>query len=137
MVCIFCDLLHSGTARWITRESSVAALAPLHPLAPGHTLVIPADHYADIFSTPPGPLAETMALIQRLAKAMRATLDASGVNVLHASGPDSEQSVPHLHFHLVPRWPDDGFSTWPAGRSRHRIADDPFTRLADAMRSHE
>ncbi|MFB6612995.1 HIT family protein [Streptomyces sp. NPDC056367] len=38
---------------------------------------------------------------------MRTALDASGVNILSASGPGSEQPVPHLHFHVVPRWPDD------------------------------
>jgi histidine triad (HIT) family protein len=137
MECIFCDLLGSGTARWVTRESSVAAFAPLHPLAPGHTLVIPTNHYADIFDTPPGPLADATALVQRLAKAMRATLGASGVNILHASGQGSEQSVPHLHFHVVPRWPHDGLSTWPAGESRHRIPAEPIAQLADALRSHE
>ncbi|MBC6466491.1 HIT family protein [Actinomadura alba] len=118
-------------------NATVAAFAPLRPLAPGHTLVIPTGHYADIFDTPPRPLADVMALVQRVAKAMRITLGAGGVNVLHASGPDSEQSVPHLHFHVVPRWQDDGFSTWPAGRSRHRIAADSVAQLADALRSHE
>jgi histidine triad (HIT) family protein len=137
MDCVFCDLLKSDTARWVTREPSVAAFAPLRPLAPGHTPAIPTDHYTDIFDTPSGPLAEVMALVQRLAKAMRATLGAGGVNVLHASGPDSEQSVPHLHFHLVPRWRDDEFSTWPTGRSRHSVTADPIAELANALRPHE
>ncbi|MEV5703722.1 HIT domain-containing protein [Actinoallomurus sp. NPDC052274] len=137
MRCVFCELLKSGTARWVTRQSSVAAFAPLRPLAPGHTLVIPTEHYADIFDTPPGPLADAMALVQHLAMAMRTALDASGVNVLHASGPGSEQSVPHLHFHVVPRWPDDRFSTWPAGQSHHHIPADPIAQLAEALRPHE
>ncbi|WUI01199.1 HIT domain-containing protein [Spirillospora sp. NBC_00431] len=136
MECVFCDLLKSDTGHWVAREFSVAAFAPLHPLAPGHTLVIPTDHYADIFDIPPGPLAEIMAFVQRLAKAVRVTLGASGVNVLHASGPGSEQSVPHLHFHLIPRWPDDEISTWPTGKSRHRVTADPIVQLANALRSH-
>ncbi|TDD14859.1 HIT family protein [Actinomadura sp. KC06] len=138
MECIFCDLLNSGTARWVTREPSAAAFAPLRrPLAPGHTLVIPTRHYTDIFDTPSGLLSEVMTLVQRLAKAIRVTLGASGVNILHASGPNSEQSVPHLHFHLIPRWPDDGFSTWPAGQSRHRVTADPIAELTNALRSHD
>ncbi|WP_207923858.1 HIT family protein [Actinomadura bangladeshensis] len=130
-------MLKSDTARWVTRKSSVAAFAPLCPLAPGHTLVIPTVHYTDIFETPSGALAEAMALVQHLAKAIRVTLGASGVNILHASGPDSEQSVPHLHFHLIPRWPDDEFSTWPTGRSRHRVTADPIAQLANALKSHQ
>ncbi|MFE4969039.1 HIT family protein [Streptomyces sp. NPDC056660] len=69
----------------------------------------------------------------RLARAMRSGLNATGVNVLNASGPGSEQSVPHLHFHAVPRWPDDGISTWPTGQSQHRFDGDPAARLADAL----
>lgn len=133
MDCIFCCLIRDDSARWVIRGPVATAFAPLNPLAPGHTLVIPTAHHADIFDTPPEVLAHTMGLVQRLAGKMRTALNAGGVNILSASGPGSEQSVPHLHFHVVPRWSDDGFSTWPTQQSRHRIADDPVTQLAIAM----
>ncbi|WP_285530556.1 HIT family protein, partial [Streptomyces lavendulae] len=91
--------------------------------------------YADVFETPPEVLAVTTALVQRVAEAARTALNASGVNILSASGPGSEQSVPHLHFHVVPRWTDDGISTWPAGHSTHHVTGDPGARLADALAS--
>ena len=130
MDCTFCRLIREDTARWVARETVACAFAPLDPLAPGHTLVVPTQHYADVFDTPHDVLAATMALVQRVAGAMRTALDASGVNILNASGPGSEQSVPHLHFHVVPRWPGDGISTWPTDRSQHRLTDDPDARLA-------
>ncbi|MCK4682067.1 HIT domain-containing protein, partial [Candidatus Bipolaricaulota bacterium] len=40
-------------------------------------------------------------------------IGSSGVNVLHASGVSAQQSVPHLHIHLIPRFDDDGLDTWP------------------------
>ncbi|MFJ6432129.1 HIT family protein [Streptomyces sp. NPDC091416] len=131
--CTFCHLIRDDAARWVARGPVVSAFAPLTPLAPGHTLLIPTAHWADIFETPPEVLAHTMALVQQVATTMRTVLKAEGVNVLSASGPGSEQSVPHLHFHVVPRWPDDAFSTWPTERSRHHVADDPVTQLAEAM----
>ncbi|MFD3700074.1 HIT family protein [Streptomyces sp. NPDC058646] len=133
MDCTFCHLIRDDAARWVVRGPEASAFAPLDPLAPGHTLVVPTSHWADVFDTPPEVLAHTMALVQRLAGMMRTVLGAGGVNILNASGPGSEQSVPHLHFHVVPRWPDDGFSTWPAERSRQRVVGDPVSRLADAM----
>ncbi|MGW6486246.1 HIT family protein [Streptomyces sp. NPDC055056] len=133
MGCTFCHLIRDDAARWVARGPVASAFAPLNPLAPGHTLVIPTAHWADIFDVPPKDLAHTMALVQQVAAAMRTALKAKGVNVLSASGPGSEQSVPHLHFHVVPRWPDDVFSTWPTQRSHHQIADDPVTQLADAI----
>ncbi|MEV6260763.1 HIT family protein [Streptomyces sp. NPDC051784] len=133
MECIFCRLVRDGDARWVARGREACAFAPPDPLAPGHTLVIPTSHRADIFDTPPDVLAHTMALVQGVADAMRTELGAGGVNILSAHGPAAEQSVPHLHFHVVPRWSDDAFSTWPTGQSRHRIVGDPVRRLADAM----
>ncbi|MFG2440541.1 HIT family protein [Streptomyces sp. NPDC048508] len=135
MDCIFCELIREGTANWVDRGPVACAFAPLNPLAPGHTLVVPTLHYADVFETPPEVLAVTTALVQRVAEAARTALNASGVNILSASGPGSEQSVPHLHFHIVPRWVDDGISTWPTGRSAHRVNGDPGTQLADALAS--
>ncbi|WUQ00015.1 HIT domain-containing protein [Streptomyces sp. NBC_00247] len=133
MECTFCRLIREDRARWVAREPSARAFTPLDPLAPGHTLVVPTAHHADVFDTPAEVLTETVELVQRLARAMRHALDATGVNILNASGPGSEQSVRHLHFHVVPRWSDDAISTWPAGRSRHRLTGDPAARLAEAL----
>ncbi|MFD7700859.1 HIT family protein [Streptomyces caelestis] len=133
MDCTFCRLIREDAARWVAHGPVACAFSPLDPLAPGHTLVVPTRHYADVFDTPPDVLAATTALVQRVAGAMRAALDASGVNILSASGPGSEQSVPHLHLHVVPRWADDGISTWPTGRSEHHVAGDPGARLAELL----
>lgn len=135
MGCTFCRLIREDTGRWVARGPMACAFAPLNPLAPGHTLVIPTSHYADLFDASSDVLAGTMALVKQVAAAMRTGLNASGVNILSASGPGSEQSVPHLHFHVVPRWADDGISTWPAGRSEHHFSGDPVAELADALAS--
>ncbi|MFE2583183.1 HIT family protein [Streptomyces sp. NPDC059378] len=133
MDCVFCRLIREDTAHWIARKTETCAFTPLNPLAPGHTLVVPTRHYEDVFCTPPDVLTASMTLVQSVATAMRTALGASGVNILSASGPGSEQSVPHLHFHVVPRWVDDGISTWPNGRSRRHITSDPAALLADAL----
>ncbi|MFF4845061.1 HIT family protein [Streptomyces collinus] len=133
MDCVFCQLIREGTARWMAREAESCAFTPLNPLAPGHTLVVPTSHYTGVFDTPPDVLTASVTLVQRVAAAMRVALDASGVNILSASGPGSEQSVPHLHFHVIPRWVDDGISTWPTGQSRRCPTGDPDRGLAAAL----
>lgn len=117
--------MHDDAAIWTAREPSACAFAPLEPIAPGHALVVPTTHVADIFDAPPHVLADTMSLVRRVADGMRSALDAEGINVLHASGASAEQSVFHLHFHVIPRWSDDGFSTWPVGRSQHHVSERP------------
>jgi histidine triad (HIT) family protein len=136
MSCVFCELLSSGgPAEWVAREELAAAFLTLpdNALAPGHTLVIPSDHAAGIYDVTEPSLGAVLSLVQRVALAMRAVLGATGVNVLNASGAGSEQSVPHLHFHVVPRWEDDGFTSWPAARSHHVIRMDPAAALAASV----
>ena len=133
MDCVFCRLIRDDTATWIARGPSTSAFAPLTPIAPGHTLVLPIAHVTDIFDAAPRVLAQSMALVRRVADAMRSALGAEGVNILNASGPSSEQSVPHLHFHVIPRWGGDNFSTWPTSRSQHHVEGDPSSRLASTL----
>lgn len=134
MSCVFCSLIAAGSAHWVSRGPVASAFAPLDPIAPGHTLVVPTAHFEGVFDVPSAVLAETMGLVQVVSLAMRSALGAGGVNLLSASGPGSEQSVPHLHFHIVPRWADDGLSTWPPERSRHEVGSDPIEALARALR---
>lgn len=136
MSCVFCGLLAGdGPAVWVARYQATAAFLPLPEgsLAPGHTLVVPTEHVVGVQDASPRCLAETIGLVQRVSVALRAALGATGVNVLNASGPGSEQSVPHLHFHVVPRWADDGFSTWPQGRSSKQLVEPPAAELARAL----
>ena len=133
MDCVFCQLISEDAVEWIARGPSACAFAPLDPIAPGHTLVVPIEHATDIFDATPPVLADTMTLVRQVADAMRSTLGAEGVNILHASGPGSEQSVPHLHFHVIPRWSDDNFSTWPTARSQHKVTGEPVRHLAAAF----
>jgi histidine triad (HIT) family protein len=131
---VFCDILDGRSdAHWVAREASAVAFLPLPQsvLSPGHTLVISREHAVGVQDASESALASTMALVGRVSRAMRAALGATGVNVLNASGAGSEQSVPHLHFHVVPRWEGDGFTTWPATRSNMSIN----VSLPDALAS--
>ena len=127
--------VHRRTSHETVASTKVAAFQPLpdSSLAPGHSLVIPTEHAPGIQEVSAQSLASTMALVQKVAVAMHAGLGATGVNVLSASGPGSEQSVPHLHLHVVPRWPNDGLSTWPRSGSTKRIVGDPGAALAAAL----
>jgi histidine triad (HIT) family protein len=131
--CAFCRIIQgSSPAVWVERERDAVAFAPLpgSALAPGHTLVAPVEHADDLRTAGPVALAATIALVQRVARAMRGALGATGTVVLQASGPDAGQSVPHLHFHVVPCWPDDGTVHWPASPSVHRVEGDPHAAIA-------
>jgi histidine triad (HIT) family protein len=109
MDCAFCDLIETGRVRWVSRRGAAVAFLPLPDaeLAPGHTLVVSREHVVGVTDAPEGAVAAVAELVRRVSQAMLSALGASGVVVLHASGPNSGQTVPHMHFHVVPRWDDD------------------------------
>ncbi|MFE2428978.1 HIT family protein [Streptomyces sp. NPDC059373] len=75
MDCVFRTLVHADSTRWVFRGPTACAFAPLNQIAPGHALVIPTSHFADIFETPPQLLAETMAMVREVAATMRRALE--------------------------------------------------------------
>lgn len=122
--CVFCALLAGdGETTWVARRRHASAFLPLPAgrLSPAHTLVVPNDHAVGIQDASAPSLQAVILLAQEIARAMATSLGARGVNILNASGPDSDQSVPHLHLHVVPRWAGDGLDTWPSGVSDHSL----------------
>jgi len=85
--------------------------------------VISNVHAVGVQDIPPHDLQEVALLVQRIAQEMVGAIGALGVNVLNASGSNSDQSIGHLHFHVVPRWADDGLDTWIHGKSSHELGD--------------
>ena len=107
--CVFCELMITGEARWVAQERFAVAFAPLpgDEFAPGHTLVVPRSHAVGVHDADDADVVAVATLIRRVSRAMVGALGASGVVVLNASGPNSGQTVGHMHFHVVPRWDDD------------------------------
>ena len=137
MPCVFCEIV-AGHAPAVVIHRTTEAIAFLPKggaLTPGHALVAPLAHAADLFDVSQQDLEATMLLVKRLSEAMRAILAAGGVNVLNASGPHSEQSVLHLHFHVVPRYEGDGLATWPTAISGIAPLDDAVRRLSTWLNS--
>lgn len=131
--CVFCEIFATGGAAWVAQEDNALAFLPnADPLAPGHTLVAPRTRCVGILDVPPAVLTATVDLVQRVGLAMTTGLGATGIVVLNASGPHSGQSVPHLHFHVVPCWPDDNATYWPTDRSAHAV-DGPTHRILAAF----
>jgi histidine triad (HIT) family protein len=115
--CIFCKIIERAAEALIIHEDDrTISFLVLHPTVPGHTAVLPKVHYADIYSIPEDVLASLISSCKMHALRWRERVGSTGVNILNASGVDAEQSVFHFHFHLLPRFANDGYRTWPALR---------------------
>lgn len=112
--CVFCRIVSKQVpARVLYRDEAVICFLPKNLNAKGHTVIAPTGHYADIYDIPSSVGSALFVTAKMLAKRFRNSLGASGVNLLHASGADAQQSVFHFHIHLLPRFSDDQLNAWP------------------------
>jgi histidine triad (HIT) family protein len=111
--CIFCKIIKKESPAEIIFENDlILALTPLHQVSKGHTIVIPKQHFKNIFDVEDLVLRELISVTKNISNTIIRENNATGVNVLNASGKDAQQSVFHLHFHIVPRYPTDGLDMW-------------------------
>ena len=116
--CIFCRIVAGQVpATKVYEDDAVLAFLDIGPVVKGHTLVIPKAHHDLMMQTPPDLLARMMAVVQKVAQAQVAGLDAEGINILQSNGAVAGQEVPHVHLHVIPRFQDDGHRwNWSAQR---------------------
>ena len=112
--CIFCKIINKEFPCYnVYEDDDVLAIIPKDVEVYGHTLVIPKKHYVNLFDIDEETLHKLSSVVKKLSLQYQKTLWATGVNVLHASGKDAQQTVFHFHFHIFPRLENDGLDTRP------------------------
>jgi histidine triad (HIT) family protein len=109
--CIFCQVLGGErTGSFVYRDERVAAFMDIQPVNPGHLLVVPIAHAASLADMDGAGASELMRVGHRLAATLRASaVRCEGVNLFLADGAAAMQEVFHVHLHVIPRYPGDGF----------------------------
>ena len=114
--CPFCAIAagDDSSAQVLFRTERVIAFVPLHPATRGHLLVAPLAHSRDLADMGASDLHAVADGVQRVRRAIEDSLHPSGVNIIQSNGEAATQTVPHVHFHVVPRWTDDRMVLdWP------------------------
>ena len=116
--CIFCKIIAGHIpAMKVYEDADSIAFLDVGPLADGHTLLVPRQHFATIAEIPPAVLGACAAQLPRLAAAILQATAAEGVNILQNNGSAAGQVVQHVHIHLIPRRVGDGLGfRWNAGK---------------------
>ncbi len=132
--CIFCKIV-AGTlpCTKIYEDDDLLAFMDIGPVVKGHSLVIPKKHYNTIEDTPEIVLQKLIVVVKKIACAQKRALNADGINVSQANGQTAGQVVPHLHFHIIPRFETDGHHwNWVA---REYDSDDEMRAFAAKIRT--
>jgi histidine triad (HIT) family protein len=102
--CVFCAIAQGRAPASIVCENELAlAAVDLRQFHPGHTLVIPRQHFQDVRELDDATGAALMAMVSRVTRAVGRAFPNQGLSLWHSIGEAAFQEVPHLHIHIHPR----------------------------------
>ncbi|WP_137723286.1 HIT family protein [Prescottella subtropica] len=109
--CVFCAVISGGAESSVVYDDAhTIAFMDIRPFTPGHLLVVPKTHAANLSELDPEDGGRLFRVGQQVAAALReSTVAAEGVNFFLADGVIAGQEVFHVHLHVVPRTAGDGF----------------------------
>lgn len=117
--CIFCKIANGEIPSATVYEDSICrVILDVNPANKGHALIIPKEHFDNIYSMDAETAAKIFTMATEVAKAQKAELNPDGLNILQNNGEAAGQTVFHFHMHLVPRYIKDNVTmTWIPGKA--------------------
>ena len=107
--CIFCKIANGEIpSKTLYEDDQFRVILDLGPAAKGHALILPKDHYDNLYELPDETAGEVMKLAKKMAVQMTDRLGCEGFNLVQNNGELAGQTVFHFHMHLIPRYRDDG-----------------------------
>lgn len=111
--CTLCKLMKEELPAYkLYEDDLIKVILPKSMETEGHLLLVSKEHYENVFETPDKVLERMTVVCKKMSLMLKEKLGITGVNILNASGKDAQQSVQHLHFHIVSRRKDDGLDMW-------------------------
>lgn len=126
--CIFCKIANGEIPSYtIYEDADFRVIFDISPASLGHALVIPKEHYKNLFELDESIASKALVVAKRVAAALSAELNCDGFNLLQNNEEIAGQTIFHFHIHLIPRYKDDTVRfTTTAGK----INDDEAAKLA-------
>ena len=128
MDCIFCKIINKEVPSFtIFEDDNVVAFLDIFPVAKGHVVVIPKKHYANLWDMSTEAFQDIAAGLRFAAGRVQARLKPDGMNIGINNGEAAGQAVPHVHWHIIPRYTGDG------GGNMHSIIKNPGNKTPSEL----
>lgn len=123
-MCIFCDIINNQINSYkIYEDDVVVAILDIAQVTTGHCLVIPKEHYSNIFELPDHVSSHIFKVVTHISKMLKEKLNFTDLNLLNNNGPLAEQTVNHFHIHIIPQYLNENVSFF------HLSKEPDFTKL--------
>ena len=129
--CIFCKIAGGNIpSSTVYEDEQFRVILDLSPATKGHALILPKQHYANIFEIDEHVLKDLIVLAKKVATAMKETLNCDGVNIVQNNGEIAGQTVFHFHMHLIPRYEGDQVGlTWKPGELTDEMKEEILAKV--------
>jgi len=131
--CIFCKLANGDIpTNALYEDDIVKAIFDLSPASMGHIIILPKEHFDDLYSIDEETAVHVFKVATKLAKAIKESLNCDGMNILQNNGEIAGQTVFHFHMHIIPRYVGDHVKfAWNQGK----ISEDEIKDLTKKIQS--
>ncbi len=118
--CIFCKIANGEIpSSTVYEDEMFRVILDLSPATKGHALVLPKQHFRNIFDIDEKTASKLFVVASKVARAMKETLKCDGMNIVQNNEEIAGQTVFHFHLHIIPRYTDDGQNiNWTPGSSK-------------------
>lgn len=107
--CIFCKIANGEiVSQTLYEDDTFRVILDLGPATKGHALIIPKEHYANLYELPEEQAGDAMKVAKKMAAKMTERLGCEGFNLIQNNGDLAGQTVFHFHMHMIPRYRADG-----------------------------
>lgn len=131
--CVFCDdVARQRKAAIVYEDDEILAFMDFAPVEQGHTLVIPKEHFVNIFDIDSSSFAKVHEVSRVLSKAVMKAVDADAINIGQNNGPCANQRVMHYHLHIIPRWCNRHLN-WERGVANGDELESVAARIRDSF----
>ena len=117
--CIFCKLANGEIpTNALYEDDIVKVIFDANPAAKGHVLILPKEHFDNIYELDDDTAAHVFKVAAKISKAYKKALDFDGLNIVQNNGEVAGQTVFHFHMHIIPRYKGDTVNIgWTPGKA--------------------
>ncbi len=129
--CIFCKIANGEIpSKTLYEDDGFRVILDLGPAAKGHALILPKNHYANLYELPEETASKVMLLAKKMAVQMTDKLKCDGFNLVQNNGEVAGQTVFHFHMHLIPRYKNDNQTIgWKPGEPSQEELEEIRTQI--------
>lgn len=132
--CIFCKIANGEIpSATVYENNDFRVIFDIAPASKGHALILPKQHYNDIFDMDAETGGRLFSLATAVARSLKKELGCEGMNIVQNNGAIAGQTVFHFHLHLIPRYAGDTVNIgWQPGE----VDADELKEMAKAVKKN-